>query len=318
MAVTIQGGPALNVSVDSNTARHEGGPAIPVAVVSDGRAAVAGPARRVIVVTNPSHIQGGPAVPVVSAPVGARVAAGPALRVYVVPGGGILDTFAYTNKINAMGPIGYWPMAESSGAVALDASGNGRNGAYTGVTLGQPGIGDGRTAAGFDGATSFANIYSASLAAAFNGPEGSILIWAKVANVGVWSDGVVRRFITLQVDANNRVYIEKVAGANTFGLNYVAGGTAKSRNRTTSTTALFHAGLTWNKTADQVIAYFNGVQEGAVLTGLGVWAGALAATNCNIGANATTPTSVWSGIEAHAAIFARALSAAEVLGAATL
>lgn len=48
MAVQIQGGPALNVAVDSagTNAQRTGGPAIPVAVVTDGRAVQAGPARR--------------------------------------------------------------------------------------------------------------------------------------------------------------------------------------------------------------------------------------------------------------------------------
>jgi len=224
----------------------------------------------------------------------------------------------YTRKIRALGPIAYWPLADAGGSVALDESGNGRNGAYTAAALTQIGIGDGRGAAGFNGTTAFCNLYSASLIQAFNAAEGSIIFWAQVSAVGVWSDGAVRRFITLQVDANNRVYIEKVAGANTFGFNYVAGGTAKSRNRATSTTAWFHACLTWSKSADQVIAYFNGVQEGATLTGLGTWVGAIVSTNANLAANATTPTSLWSGNLAHAAIFPRPLPAAEVLSAATL
>jgi len=226
-------------------------------------------------------------------------------------------TPTYTQKVLTLAPIAYWPMAEPSGTTALDASGNGRTGTYTGVTLGVTGIGDGRTAASFDGATSKNNVFSASLAAAFGSAEGSIILWAKVSAVGVWSDGIVRRFITLQVDANNRAYIEKVAGANTFGINYVAGGTAKNRNRVTTTVAYFHVTMTWSKSNDRAIMYFNGVQEGATLTALGTWVGTIVNTNTNVGANATTPTSVWSGSLAHAAVFARELTAAEALSAAT-
>jgi hypothetical protein len=233
----------------------------------------------------------------------------------------------WTNKINytqivqntaPANLLAYWIMGEPSGGVALDSSGNGRTGAYTGVTLGAAGIGDGQTSASFDGTTSFNNVFTASLQSAFNSAEGTIAIWAKVSAVGVWSDGVVRRFITLQVDANNRVYIEKVAGANTFGFNYIAGGTAKSRNRATSTVAWFHVALTWSKSADQVIAYFNGVQEGATLIGLGVWVGSIVNTNSNIGANATTPTSVWSGFLAHAAVWNAPLSASQIASLATV
>jgi len=51
-------------------------------------------------------------------------------------------------------PIAYWRLGEGSGTTAADASGNGRNGVYTGgVTLGVPGAlnGDTDTADRFDG-----------------------------------------------------------------------------------------------------------------------------------------------------------------------
>ena len=268
-----------------------------------------GPAQAVIIAGGDIPQLGGPAIPVRYAPLGSPTV-GPAMPIYVVSG--YLPS-AYGALVQSLGPIAYWPMDEQSGTVSVDQSGNGRNGAYTAVTLGQPGMGDGRTAASFDGTASINNVFSTSMQSAFGSAEGTIALWAKVANVGVWSDATVRRFATFQVDANNRVYIEKVAGANTFGYNYVAGGTAKNRNRTTSTTEWFHACLTWSKSNDQVIAYFNGVQEGATLTGLGVWAGSIVSTNTNIGANATTPTSVWSGLLAHAAVWNTPLSAAQVL-----
>lgn len=309
---------ALGLVLTGNTVPMEGRYAVPVYV--DETLPIVGPSRACVISTGDIPFAGGPPLAVRLAPPGTP-AIGPALPVYVVPGGGILDTFAYTNEVKTIAPgnlIAYWPMAEASGSVAQDESGNGRNGAYTGVTLGQPGIGDGRTAASFDGTTSLNNVFSASLAAAFGSAEGSIALWAKVANVGVWSDATVRRFITLQVDANNRVFIEKVAGANTFGYNYVAGGTAKNRNRTTTTTDWFHVALTWSKANDEVKAYFNGAQEGATLNALGVWVGTIVSTNTNVGANATTPTSVWSGFLAHAAIWNTPLSAAQVAALATI
>lgn len=95
--MAVQGGPALPVSVLTSPVQHEGGPAIPVAVVTDGRATVGGPAQPIIVVTNPSRILGGPAIPIVAAPAGARVAGESALRVYVVSGGFYLHTY-YVRK----------------------------------------------------------------------------------------------------------------------------------------------------------------------------------------------------------------------------
>jgi hypothetical protein len=225
----------------------------------------------------------------------------------------------YTNKIRSLGPIAYWPMAESSGSVALDGSGNGRNGAYTGVTLGAAGIGDGRTAASFDGATSYNNVYSASLAAAFNGQEGTIMLWAKVSAAGVWTDTIARRLIYLAVDANNRVSLVKSNTNNEVDYLYVAGGVTKTGGVTSfSPTTYFHVAMTWSKAADQVKFYVGGAQSGATATGLGVFAGSLAAVTTLVGAISQAPANVWGGALAHGAIFARALSAPEILSAATL
>jgi hypothetical protein len=87
MPIQIQAGPAINVVRDPSGARVEGGSAIPIAVVSDGRA-VGGTrsATRVVVVTNPDHVEGGPAIPVVASPAGSAVEGGPAMRVVVVQG----------------------------------------------------------------------------------------------------------------------------------------------------------------------------------------------------------------------------------------
>ncbi len=218
----------------------------------------------------------------------------------------------YTQIVQSLGPIAYWPQAEPSGTVSLDESGNGRNGIYTGVTLGNAGIGDGRTSAGFDGATSYNNIYSVSLAGAFNSAEGTCLIWGKVFAAGVWTDAAFRRLFVLQTDNNNRVTAYKDGANNTISVLYVAGGTIKSLTITTSTVDWFSLGITWSVSADQVRVYFNGTQSGATLTGLGVWVGAIAATTTVVGAQNTTPAQVWSGTLAHAAVWSTPLGAAQI------
>ena len=234
----------------------------------------------------------------------------------------------WTNKINytqivqqvaAANLIAYWPMAEASGSVALDASGNGRVGAYTGVTLGASGIGDGRTAASFDGSTSFANIYSVSLAGAFNDQEGTLAAWIRVSGVGVWTDGAQRRIVRLAADANNSVVIFKTTTNNQVSWTYQAGGTSSTRSKASlSSVDWLHVAFTWSKSADEGKAYFNGVQEGLTLSSLGVWAGALASTTTLIGATSQTPGGVWSGTLAHTAIWTTPLSAAQILTLATV
>lgn len=236
-----------------------------------------------------------------------------------MPWAGGANPLAYTNKVIALSPIAYWPMAESSGSVALDASGNGRDGAYTGVTLGSTGIGDGRTAAGYDGATSFGNVYSASLAAAFNGAELSVAIWGKVSAAGVWTDATSRRLFRLFADSNNYIEAYRTTTNGQLEIDYKAGGTVKGiLIASGSPTGFFHLAVTVSKVADQAKFYFNGVQSGATGTGLGIFAGALAAASCLIGANTQTPTSVWSGTEAHMAVWATPLSGAQILSLATV
>ena len=80
--------------------------------------------------------------------------------------GGMFDS--YLDKVLSVDPsslVGLWLQNEGSGAVSFDSSGLGHNGAYTAVNLGQPGVpGMGMSSAGYDGLTSFNNIYSAALA----------------------------------------------------------------------------------------------------------------------------------------------------------
>jgi len=308
---------ALGLVLTGNAVSIEGSHAVPVYV--DNSLPIVGPARACVISTGELPQGGGPPLAVRLAPLGTP-AVGPAIPVYVVPGGGVLDTLAYTKKIQAMGPIAYWPMAEPSGSVATDESGNGRNGAYTSVTLNQTGIGDGRTAASFDGTNSYNNVFGASLSAAFNGQQGSFVGWAKVSGAGVWTDGLTRRCILFQVDASNRVGIFKPTANNEMDMLYVAGGTSLGAAKTTfSPTDWFHLGLTWNKTADQVIFYVNGVAITPVSTGLGTFAGALSATQTLIGSlNTGAAAQVWSGLLAHWAVFNSTLSAAAMLSAATV
>lgn len=313
----LEGGSALPVTT-GGSGQTEARAAVPVYVVSGAAPVIGQKARRVVVVTS-GPVEGGAAIPVYDMGASAVADGDAALPVYVVSGSlGGASVLAYTNKVIALSPILYYPMAEPSGTTATDESGNARNGTYTAVTLAQTGIGDGRTAGSFDGSTSVCNAYGASFVAAFNKDEGTIAGWAKVAAAGVWTDAAARQMVRFLADGSNLIIIRKTTTNNQIQLQYVAGGTNKNINTTFSLTTWFHWALTWSKAADQVKAYINGAQVGATLTGLGTWSGALASGNTVFGAGGSAAFEVWSGTLAHIAVWNTPLSAANVLALATV
>jgi hypothetical protein len=209
--------------------------------------------------------------------------------------------------------VALWPLWESAGDTAYDVSGHGYHGAYSGVTLGQlpgairpyssPLFGDG----------DYLNLYSAGLAGAFTPSEGALLAWIKVSDPEVWTDGAAHVVANLYVNNSNRVRISKSTTNNRLTLRYIAGGSFSDKNIDgLNSTDWLCAVLTWSKAADQAISYLGGVQQGAALTGLGVWVGTLGATTTCIGAASTSGDSPWSGLIGPLALCNRALTAAEI------
>ncbi len=214
--------------------------------------------------------------------------------------------------------IAYWPLDDVSGVIAREVI-SGLNGTYrntagtlNGVTLGQAGIGGTRdgTSVAFDGSNGYCNIYSAGLAAVFNGAEGSMMLWAKAGNI--FGDGLSRMPMRVRADVNNMVYIEKQAN-NIYSAIYRGSGTFASFDMA-NTSAWKHIAITWSTTANKIHAYQNGVEIG-VGQAYTTWVGSLASTVCLIGAGATTPSSLWLGNVAHAMVLNRAVTGPEVLKA---
>lgn len=225
-----------------------------------------------------------------------------------------LSRRVYYRRVLSVRPanlIGYWPLWETSGTTIGDYSGNGRNGTYTGVDLGQPGISR-YTAPLWDGTNDYGNIYSAGFAAAVGTAEGTMALWIKVSAVGVWSDAAQRRLFHMQADGSNRITIVRSTTNNRIDCSYIAGGTTKTIALTSLTsTDWIHIAMTWSVAGNAQTAYANGVSPGTN-TGLGTWAGALSSTGCVLGSLNTTPAGVWSGSLAHAAVWNVALSAGEI------
>jgi len=209
------------------------------------------------------------------------------------------DIEPYTAKvqsINTADQIGYYRMNEAAGAVAFDLSPQVNDGAYTAVTLGEAGIGDGETCALFDGATSYLDI--ASLIPDFDPSYFTFHAWFKVANAAMWTDGVQYNMFTVTTDGNNLMYFCKSVGVNLVGYRYVANGIDSTVHRTgVSSTDWLTMGLTVDAVADEKINYFGGLQVGAVQSGFGTWAGA--PVTAVVGAANLTPANVFDGWQAH-------------------
>lgn len=228
-----------------------------------------------------------------------------------------IDTWGYESyieKIEALTPLAYWPMNEPSGSVMNDIVG-GYDGAYGNITLGQTGIGDGETSALFNGSSSYGQISGANLtalAAALDWDEFTIMCWLKVSGAGVWTDGAQRRQIYFGSgtdEANNHFYLRKNTTSNQTRCGR-AGTTLPhiAVDHTISTTDWFHVCMTSSKAADQLKFFVNGAQTGSTYNSLATILGTLAVVVFGTYGG----TYFWSGYMAHAALFNRALTPAEV------
>ena len=228
----------------------------------------------------------------------------------------------YIDRALACSPILYYPMNETAGAAAVNAGtlGTAANGAYTGVTLNSTTGPDGINGAPyFDGANDYLDAYSAALAAAFSGTEGSLLIWARVANAGVWSDGILRSAATFRADAGNYARIEKSTVANRRRWIYTANADVDFANQdSVSDTGWACYALTWSDSADQAVAYIKGAAAAAAMTPIGTWAGALDPNRTLIGADTKAPANVFHGWLAHCMAFDYVLTPDQALNLSTI
>jgi len=220
----------------------------------------------------------------------------------------------YASKVLSYGPIAYWPLWEATGATAQCLVNPAQNGTAVGVTWANDITGSfGTPAPFFDGANDYVNIYSAALSAALDGLAGTLMIWAKVANVGVWTDAVTRNLFRVvdTDDWNELIYIDKRDVVNTMRWSYTANAVtdAVSTGGWTSVAWVCFM-LTWDSVADQLKAYADGTQQGVTQNTLGVWAGAI--DTAVIGASTIVPNAPYHGWLAHCAVWDRALGAGAI------
>ncbi|KKN49198.1 hypothetical protein LCGC14_0645390 [marine sediment metagenome] len=203
---------------------------------------------------------------------------------------------SYSDKVNNYSPIAYWPLWEAGGGIAEDISGNDFDGVYINVTLGQLGIGDGRTCPLFDGSNGNVDMDIPGLRAAFDGQEGTWIVWAKVYDSGVWTDGLDRYFLRFRDDASNLLQIRKKTTNNSTRSEYKAAGVTEINDKSSLTTTDWMCwGMTWSKTADEVKLYLDGSQVIPTRTILGTFVGPIVI--------ATLGLAQWYGYLAHCVVW---------------
>ena len=208
------------------------------------------------------------------------------------------------NRAEATNPIASWKLNETSGSTITDSSGNGRHGSYSNVTLNAGVSPFGDPAPLFVPASnSYGNLYSASLASAFDFDEGCMLIWAKVRAASVWTDATARRFLLMRRDSNNQHQMFRGTVNTRLTYGHTAGANANTQlYDTASPTGWFSLMMSWSLSGNTIDYYFNGVSVGSdsgnvIATGSG-----LDASLTLLGAASTT-TLHWDGYLSRARLW---------------
>lgn len=231
-----------------------------------------------------------------------------------LPGWGRGNVSYQTQVKNIFGAslIGYWPLDDQSGTTARDVSGYGHNGAYSNITLGQDGIGDGSASASFNGTNSYVNLFSAGLASVFSGIEGTLSLWVKVNAIDRWeAETTARRIAVLTGDATNNIYVRR-ASLNSLFFGYLSNNSLSDVSVSDiNPTDWMHIALVWSQSGDFVRSYINGKQVVSEKASVADWSAA-ALTGVSLGRDVY----YWWGNMAHCALGNIALTAEQISGLA--
>lgn len=169
--------------------------------------------------------------------------------------------------------IGLWPLADTSGSVAVDVSGNGYNAAYVGSpSYSQEGL-DGTKAIGFTNGK--LNIYSAGLISKFNPDEGFCSFWVKTA-IGVWDNASDKRVMYFTSDKGANRIMFNIGNTGYITAFHIAGSTNRyAQSYSPHEERWYHVGFRWSKAAGALTTFINGVETVKYAVVLGTWSGSL-------------------------------------------
>jgi hypothetical protein len=173
-------------------------------------------------------------------------------------------TAPYVDAVQALNPQVYWRLGEPSGATAVDASGNGRDGTYVPtITYSQAGAlsGDADTAVKLDGAGAYIG-RAATPGMSYDRPGWTVEAWIKRRVTGVRHTirGLVGSALVIYVDTDDKVKV----GTN--------GGTIGSVSTVAIDTNWHHVVVTYegynpsDPVAVNMLIYVDGVDVTSVVT----------------------------------------------------
>ncbi len=224
--------------------------------------------------------------------------------------GGGTPFSAYTNLlINTYGASEVWQLTNMSSTPILAGVNTARNGVAVGWELIAPNAVAGPSAADSglapysDGVNDSGDVTTSGGGVGtvdiFDPAEGSFLIWTRFPSATELTDGVGYRAFSLETDTDNRIVLGKNV-LNKWTFAHIAGATARTVSVSIPTLGWHMLGFSWSATDTKVFAHLDGAQNGSDQAAPGAWVGAL--VRAVIGAETTTPTTVFKGNLAYAAI----------------
>jgi hypothetical protein len=216
----------------------------------------------------------------------------------------------YERKVLELAPIAFFPLTDTSGAVATDISGNARHGSYVGGTLASGVIRHKPvfTVNGIDAA--HANVYSAALNTAFGRAAGSIIIWGSYT--GNWLDAVDRSLFRIYTDGSNKMRVLRPANSQTLSWEIAIGGnvnTIGARMQYYGTTP-FCTGWSWHGATGLVRVYLDGAKL-ITISGYSNYVGNISSSYLLAARAGTADSSYWQGPVGYLALFDKVLTDAQ-------
>lgn len=217
------------------------------------------------------------------------------------------DRTPYAGVVLRDGPVGYWPLDETSGTTAFDRSGNGRNGTYTGTIT--PGARSSALGRAPDFGGGYIDIADNSAFSPQAGANGLLTIeaWAQIDVLGTLryiftkGNGAGYEWAT-QANVGNFYtgIVWNTGGGNAIGP--VDGGVVN--------TSMHHIAWVASKAAPLGALYLDGVLVASTVTSPDTSSDG--PSPVQIGRRGDGYANTWDGLIQHVAIFPTALSAARI------